>query len=126
MLQNTWSALGMLAVAIGILFLAYLATRWLGLRQSGSGGAGRIRVNGMFRVLWQVNLGRNERLVLVRLGGETEKEKEKYLLLGVTAYSITPLKELTGEEAAGWFSEENGVSAPGFAEILKENLWKRK
>ena len=124
--QNVWSAVGMLAVAIAILFLAYLATRWLGLRQSPGGGSGRLRVNGNgpLRVLWQMNLGRSERIVLVQLGGE--EKRGKYLLLGVTAYSITTLKELTGEEAAGWFSEEDRVSVPGFAEILKENLWKRK
>ena len=121
---SIWSTVGMLAVAVAILFLAYLATRWLGLRQS-SGGSGRSRVNGSFRVLWQMNLGRSERIVLVQLG-EEEKNDSKYLLLGVTAYSITTLKELTGAETAGWFSEEDRVSVPGFAEILKENLWKRK
>ena len=126
--QNVWSAVGMLAVAIAILFLAYLATRWLGLRQSPGGGSGRIRVNGdgPFRVLWQMNLGRSERIVLVQLGEEEKGGSSKYLLLGVTAYSITTLKELTGEEAAGWFSAEDRASVPGFAEILKENLWKRK
>ena len=123
--QSVWSAVGMLAVAIAILFLAYLATRWLGLRQSSSVGSGRIRGNGTgpFRVLWQMNLGRSERIVLIQLG---EAKDKKYLLLGVTAYSITSLRELTGEEAAEWFSEEDRAPVPGFAEILKDNLWKRK
>ena len=127
--QNVWSAVGMLAVAIAILFLAYLATRWLGLRESSGGALPRLKVNGIgpVRVLWQMSLGRSERIVLVQVGGEEINGKSgKYLLLGVTAYSITTLRELTGEEAAGWFSDEDRVSVPGFAEILKENLWKRK
>ena len=123
---GVWSAVGMLAIAIAILFFAYLATRWLGLRQSSGGGSGRLRVNGAgpFRVLWQINLGRSERIVLVQFG--EEKGKNQFFLLGVTAYSISTLKELSGEEMAGWLSEEDRAPAPGFAEILKENLWKRK
>lgn len=119
MLDNLWSILGVLAVVILILYFAYAATKWIGTH-SAPGGSVRIRALGdaRFRILGQLGVGRNERLVLVRLD-------ERCYLLGVTEHQITLLRELEGEEAAEWLAENEQPSAPGFAEILSRNLRKK-
>ena len=119
--ESVWSLLGMLAVVIGILVLAYFATRWIGtystrgaVRRNLSGG------EGAFSVLAQLSVGRSERLLLVRL-------QDKCLLLGVTQNSITMLRELDETEAQAWLAEEDGKrsAAPSFVDVLKENLRKK-
>ena len=120
-MRNFWSLLGVLAVIILILYLAYFATRWIGTH-SVPGGAGTLRADGAanFRILGQLGVGRNERLVLVRLG-------ERCYLLGVTEHRITLLRELDGEEAAPWLAQSESTSAPpGFMEVLSETLRRKK
>ena len=120
-MYNFWSLLGVLAVIVLILYLAYFATRWIGTR-SAPGGAGALRVSGAgdLRILGQLGVGRNERLVLVRLG-------ERCYLLGVTEHQITLLRELDGEEAAPWLAQSEGApTAPGFLEVLSETLRGKK
>jgi len=107
--------IGMLAAVVAILVLAYVATRWIATR----GVGGRAAAMGAdFCVLRQISLGRAERLLLVRLG-------ENCLLLGVTAGSISLLKELDAEEADEWLTPRDAPAAPGFLDILKENLKKK-
>ena len=118
---NFWSLLGVLAVIVLILYLAYFATKWIGMR-SVPGGTGTLRALGAgdFRILGQIGVGRNERLVLARLG-------ERCYLLGVTEHQITLLRELDGEEAAPWLARsESAPTAPGFLEVLSETLRKKK
>ena len=120
-MSNFWSLLGVLAVIVLILYLAYFATRWIGTH-SAPGGAGALRAGGAggLRILGQLGVGRNERLVLVRLG-------ERCYLLGVTEHQITLLRELDGEEAAPWLAQrESMVAAPGFLEVLGETLRRKK
>jgi len=115
--ENVWALFGMLAAVGGILVLAYATTRLVA-----GGKLFRLPGNGenRFRVLAQLNLGKSERLLLVELG-------ERCLLLGVTAYSVQSLLELSPEEAAQWTAErETGAApAPGFLEALQKN-WQRK
>ena len=115
-----WSLLGVLAVVVLILYLAYFATRWIGTR-SAPGGSGTLRVSGneKLRILGQLGVGRNERLVLVRVG-------DRCCLLGVTEHQITLLRELDGDEAAEWLAHGEQPSAPSFTEILSQNLRKKK
>ena len=82
-LQLLWALL----VIIAVLALAYLFTRY---------GAGRL--NGMFRprrrrmtVVEQVPLGRDQRLVLVRMG-------DTLYLLGVTPGGVSRLEKLPASE----------------------------
>ena len=120
-MRNFWSLLGVLAVIILILYLAYFATKWIGTH-SVPGGAGTLRTGGTgdFRILGQLGVGRNERLVLARLG-------ERCYLLGVTEHQITLLRELDGEEAAPWLAQDDSTpAAPGFAEVLRESLRRKK
>lgn len=119
-MQNFWSLLGVLAAVILILYLAYYATKWIGTHGV-PGGSAVIRPGGAgkFRILGQLGVGRNERLVLVRLD-------ERCYLLGVTEHQITLLRELDGEEAAEWLKESEGGAAPGFLEVLGDSLRKKK
>jgi len=106
--------IGMLAAVVAILVLAYLATRWIASRGVGGGAA----AGAGFCVLRQISLGRAERLLLVRLG-------ERCLLLGVTAGGISLLKELEADEAEEWLKPKETPAAPGFLDVLKENLKKK-
>ena len=100
---NVLSLLGMLLTVIAVLALAYWCTRWIG--QRGMPGWARGAAGGeKLQLLWQVSLGKGERLVLVRV-------HERCLLLGVTGGGISVLTELTEQEAAGWL--QNGRSPPG-------------
>ena len=118
---NFWSLLGILAVVVLILYLAYVSTKWIGTHGA-PGGMGTLRGNGgaeRFRILAQLGVGRNERLVLVRLD-------ERCYLLGVTEHQITLLRELDGEEAERWLTQSGrGSEASGFAEALRRNMRKK-
>lgn len=118
---NFWSLLGVLAAVVLILYLAYAATKWIGTH-SLPGGVGSLLASGAaerFRLLAQLGVGRNERLVLVRL-------EERCYLLGVTEHQITLLRELDGEEAARWLTQsERAPEASGFAEVLRRNMRKK-
>lgn len=115
--RNVFSLLGMLVTVILILLLAYWVTRFIGQKGLWAGGG---QNGGEMQVLWQLSLGKGERLVLVRL-------HKRCLLLGVSGGGITVLTELTEEEAALWLRKQGEApQAPSFLEILRENLPKRK
>lgn len=118
MLENGLTLLWMLAAVAAVLGLAYLATRWISTRGIGSVmGAGS---GGEFCVLRQIVVGRNERLLLVRMG-------ERCLLLGVTAGGISLLKELEPAEAEYWLrSKTQSKGVPSFLDVLRENFKKKK
>ena len=116
---NLLSLLGMLAMVVLVLFLAYWVTKLIGQRGM-PGWARGVDGAGKLQLLWQVNLGKSERLVLVRLNN-------RCLLLGVTGGGITLLKELNEEEAACWL-QKTGEAAqqPNFLDILRDSLSKKK
>ena len=90
--------MGMLAATVIILFLAWAASRWIAQRGGASGFGGTEE----FRILYQLPLGRTERLVILRAG-------TRCYLLGVTEANITLLKEWEGEEAEAWTSAPSGL-----------------
>ena len=111
------SLVGMLLTTVAVLALAYLVTRWVAQRGTSGlpGPAGQD-----LKVLWQVSLGKAERLVLVRLD-------QRCLLLGVTSGGISLLAELTEEEAAKWLQKREEIARqPSFLEVLRDNLPKKK
>ncbi len=114
---SVMTLLGALVVVIGVLVLAWWVTRLVASWGAGGFPGGARAGQGGLKLLGQLPLGRNERLVLVRCG-------EKCLLLGVTERSVTLLRELTAEEAAQWLAEEAGQPPPSFLEALKKNLTK--
>ena len=100
-LQLLWALL----VIIAVLALAYLFTRY---------GAGRL--NGMFRprrrrmtVVEQVPLGRDQRLVLVRMG-------DTLYLLGVTPGGVSRLEKLPASELEALEEPPPGDPPPDGAE----------
>lgn len=115
--EELFTLLGMLLTVALVLLLAWLVTRYLAGR-----GPGLKMPSGQRRnmiLLEQLPLGRDQRLVLVRVG-------ERIFLLGMTPSGISHLAEFSGEEAARWL-EENGNGdaerpSAGFRELLQETL----
>lgn len=117
--RNVFSLIGMLITVILILLLAYWVTRFIGQRGL-PGWARGMQNSGELQLIWQLSLGKGERLVLVRV-------HERCLLLGVSGGGITVLTELTQEEAAVWLQKQGEApQAPSFLEILRDNLPKKK
>lgn len=117
--QTVFSLLGVLLTVGVVLFLAYWCTKLIAKRglpgwpQPGSPA-------GEMRLLWQQNVGKGERLVLLQVHG-------RCLLLGVTAGGITLLDELEKEEAAQWLQKQpDQPQAPSFAQVLRSNFGKKK
>lgn len=112
-----FTLLGMLLTVALVLLLAWLVTRYLAGR--GAGWNLPLGKKAQMKILEQLPLGRDQRLVLVRVG-------ERVFLLGITPKDISKLDELSEEEAARW-AEENGDGsaerpAAGFRELLQETL----
>jgi flagellar protein FliO/FliZ len=76
-----WFLLVLLLVPIGL---------WLLKRSSQGGGAARLTGPGM-RVVGSLVLGPGQRLVTVEMG---EGAQRRWLVLGVTAHNITPLRSI--------------------------------
>ena len=115
--QGVLSLLGMLLTIGVVLVLAYWCTRLIARRGLlGLPGFPRSgeKAHENMALLWQRNVGKNERLVLVRVG--------------VTGGSIQVLTELSQEEANQWLEGQppGGDSAPSFAQILKGSFPSKK
>ncbi len=115
--------LGMLFTVILILFGAYFFTKNLPrMRIGGFLGASR---GAKMRILDQLSMGRDWRIVLVQVGS-------RHLLLGVAAGEISLLAELSSEEAALWTDEDpqdkNGDagSPPSFKDSFMEALSQKR
>ena len=109
--------MGMLLVVGVVLVLAYLCTRLIarqglpGIPKVGSGAAENMAL------LWQHGVGKEERLVLVRV-------HSRCLLLGVTPHQIQVLTELSEEEAKVWLQKDPpaGPAGPSFSQVLRDNF----
>lgn len=113
------SLLGMLLTVVIVLALAYWCTRFVA-RRGLPGITGSQAGGDKLQVLWQMGVGKDQRLLLVRLC-------KRCLLLGVTAGGISVLTELTEEEAAAWLQKrEEAAQAPKFLDILRDSLPKKK
>lgn len=118
--EGVLSLLGMLLTVGVVLVLAYWCTKLIagrgipGLARSGSGSENMC-------LLWQLHIGKNERLVLLRV-------HSRCLLLGVTGGGIQLLAELTEDEAAQWLEKPPvaGESLPSFSQVLKGSFLKKK
>lgn len=114
------SLLWMIVCVVVIIGLAYWVTRYVAGR-GGLGAFGPLKAGEGLELLAQLPLGRDQRLVVVRVG-------ERCLLLGVTAAGITLLTELTEEEAALWRNQSEGAKkreTPSFREALDTVLRQR-
>ncbi len=84
------SLIGMMVVMVAVIVLAWFVTRWIAVHGAPNFAGGR--ADDVIRVMRQVNVGRSERLLLVRV-------HKRCLLLGVTAASMCVLAELSEEES---------------------------
>ncbi len=99
--------IGMMAIIAVVLFLAYFATRWIAVHGAPDFTNGK--PNDGLSVMRQLNVGRSERLLLVRV-------HERCLLIGVTPSNMSVLTELTEEEYEACLND----SAPqGFMDALQ-------
>ena len=100
-----------------VLGLAYWFTKHVvGRTKLGNFGTGGGTEH--LRVLHQLSLGKDQRLLVVRAG-------ERILLLGVTASGISTLAEFTPEEAEIWLTAEKTQAQqcpPSFTEALQKVL----
>lgn len=114
--EELLTLLGTVFAVILVLVLAYVCTRLLAGRLPGAtiGSGQRIRV------LEKIPVGKDSRLLLVKLG-------DSYQFLGVTDGSITCLRQVPPEEAEGWEQPGSGAARPtGFQESLRQVLEQRR
>lgn len=99
-----------------VLGLAYLFTKYIAGRTPYRDNAR------MLTVLAQVSLGRDSRVVLIRVG-------ERYFLLGSTANAVNLLSEISAQELDAWREKERQMGeegqSPSFAQSLQEILQRR-
>jgi len=103
-IESILPLIGMMAIMVAVLFLAYFLTRWIAVHGAPNFAGGR--TDDVLGVLRQVNVGRTERLLLVRLN-------DRCLLVGVTSASMCVLAELSKEESEQW------LQAPGTASFME-------
>ena len=111
------SLLWALFVTCLILALAYFATRFLAGRMA-AGGLARGR---RLTVLEQTAMGKDQKLLLVRLD-------DRVYFLAVTPGGASVLRELTEEENAAWQASQPlpSAEAGSFAQALRRVMEQRK
>ncbi|MBQ2697922.1 MAG: flagellar biosynthetic protein FliO [Clostridia bacterium] len=113
------SAAGSLVLGLVLIVAVLVAAWWVTRLVAGRAariGLGAMGAAGSFRVLAQLSLGREQRLLLVRAG-------ERYFLLGVTGSAVTPIAEYTAEEVSAWQSAEQ--EGPAFGASMLDALRKK-
>lgn len=105
-----------LALFIGILYLAYISTKYIGKKYSINARGGK-----NLQIIETLSAGKDSRLVIAKAGN-------KILLLGMTAQNISLLKELDEDDiqlADEVATEKNTGETMSFAEALKINVAKK-
>lgn len=101
----------------GILYLAYISTKFIGKRYMISGKGGR-----NLKILETVSVGRDMTIAIARAG-------ERIFLIGITPDRINLISELNEEELLTPYSEEQSSSIQkgsiSFADALKYNINKK-
>ncbi len=122
MTPDIFTLLGMLLTLVAILVLAYFSTRYVAKFKLGK--LVHAKGGGQMRVLDQLTIGQDARLLVVEVGG-------RFLLLGHSAAGISLLAELTAQEAEHWLLElsqqtQAQQDAPSFRDSFLEALRQRK
>ena len=121
--DSPWvSLLGMGITIVVVIGLAYWFTRYVvGGKHLGS--LGLLQKNQQLQLLAQTQVGKDQRLAVVRAGS-------RYFLLGLTPQNISLLAELTQEEAAVWLQEpggpDSGPQAEGFQKAFEKAFNREK
>ena len=101
-----------LALFAGILYLSYVATKYLANRLSPTGRGGK-----NLKVVETLGISKDTSLLIVKAG-------EKMLLIGTTANSVSLVTELSPDEL-DFSDEKQAPQTMSFAEALKININKR-
>ncbi len=112
MFEGTFPLLVSIIVLGGILYLAYTASRYIGLSAARQSSAKHIRL------LDTLSLGSERAILVVKIG-------ERQLLLGVTSGGIVNLAELAEKDVQELLVEQKPEAHPKFAEMMSR-LGKRK
>lgn len=80
-----WRIIATFVVVVVIIYLSYLASKYIGR------GMGRIGSSRYMRLIDQIALGQDRHVAIMQVGG-------KYLLVGVTSGQISLLSEVQDEE----------------------------
>lgn len=119
-----WDTIGALLWALLVTCLVLVLAYWFTRKVAGRLSTGRaLRGQGRFTVLDQVSLGRDQRVVLVRVG-------DAVYLLGVTPGGISRLGILPKDEAEPWLEQDavkpRGDGSVSFVEALRRTIEQRK
>ena len=107
------NALFGLVIFCGILYLAYLSTRYIGKKYSLGG-----KSVGNLKILDSVSLGKDSRICIVCVGG-------RYFLIGITSHNISLLSELDEAELDFEKKETASENTMSFSDALKINIAKK-
>lgn len=115
--KSILSVIVVLVMFVGILYLAYITTKFIGKRYSVKGKQFK-----NLKVLETVAIGPDRQLMIVKTAG-------KCLLLGATPQNITLITELSEDMLNNEFPEEEAVETMSFTDALrrvtKEKLTKK-
>ena len=102
-----WRVIATFIIVAFILYLSYLASKYLGRGMSRAGNSRYMRV------IDQIMLGQDRHIAVIQVGG-------KYLLVGVTAGQISILSEVKDEELFPLApeDEDGGTEALDFRKML--------
>lgn len=113
MLKMIFSAFGTLILMVGILYLAYVCTRYIGKSTRFRGQTRNIKL------IDQLAVGQDKSIAVIKTGGQ-------YLLIGIASSQITVLRELDGEEILEYeVSVENEKKLPDFKEMIERLIRER-
>lgn len=122
--KEVFELLGIILTIVCILVLAYLFTRYTAKFKMGGAKVSRSS-NGHMKILDQLVIGQDTRLILVQTG-------QRFLLLGVSAAGLSLLSELSEADAALWLADleleqTSGAQNPSFRDSFVESLkrWRK-
>ena len=108
-----FNALLGLVLFVGILYLAYVTTKYIGKRYSMSG-----RSSKSLKIIESLGLGKDSQLAVVKVG-------EKVLLLGITPQNVTLVKELEEDDLTLVDNDTDKAEQMDFKTALQINIAKK-
>lgn len=104
-----WRVIVTFAVAALIIYLSYLASKYIGT------GINKSSSSRYMRLIDQITLGQDRHMAIVQIGG-------KYLLIGVTSGQVNVLSEIQDEELLQLEpdGEESQTRIPDFKTMMEK------
>lgn len=104
-----WRVFATLVAVIAIIYLSYLASKYIGK------GLGRTAGSRYMRLVDQITLGQDRHIAIMQIGG-------RYLLVGVTSGQINVLSEVRDEDLFPLEpdGEAQAVQIPDFKKMMEK------